>query len=103
MYNSVSDVYLTNPVLSFKLQLNEEYSLLCWMIHHNKKKICSQFINILEFIIENWEYVDFLANEEIYMVLNIIKLAHSKGMTKVNFIYESEKFQTLNENFTKSR
>lgn len=57
----------------------------------------------MRIIIENWQYVDKLPREDMYMVLNILKLARSKGFKCYSPYYNSLKFKEMCEEYTNSR
>lgn len=54
---------LLDPVVYFKMELNERYNRLCYSIRKNKKTIRIVLTSILYLIQEYWEYVDKLSYE----------------------------------------
>lgn len=92
-----------NDILDFRVELNRSYNELCYSIRKNKKQIRTNLSNILSLISSNMDSLEFLSKEELYMALNVIKIARSKGYKKYSSLYNSEIFQKLDESYAKSR
>lgn len=95
---------LLNPVFNFRVELNEGYNDLCYFIRKSwKKNIPIVLTSLLYLIKENWEHVDKLSYEELYMVLNVIKLARSQKNMEAIHLAETDLFRRLNEEYSKLR
>lgn len=92
-----------DSVFAFRIELNKNYSNLCWSIRKQKKSIPMYLRQILYLIEDNWEYVQQVPMEELYMVLNVLKLARSQGYKKYSYMYDSLVFHALDESFMNSR
>lgn len=90
-------------VTFFRQELNKQYSVLSWSIKRDKKFIRHNLAEVLRVISRNIEYLDYLPQEELYMALNVIKLARSQGYEKYKHLYESEIFIKLDESYANSR
>lgn len=95
-------MYMLSPSYRFRIDLNNKYNDLCLAI--KKRRYAKRILqDILIFICNNFEYVNCLSKEELYMVLNCIRLARSEGMREAVNISSSEEYQKLEENYTNSR
>lgn len=94
---------LLHPALHFKVELNGLYNKLCFSIYKSKKSLPLVLNELLYLIQENWEYVDKLPYEELYMVLNVIKLARSQKNSKALRLAATSSFQQMNEEYSKLR
>ena len=92
-----------NNILVFRNELNKMYGDLCWSIKRDKKFIRHNLAEVLRVISKHMEYLEYLPQEELYMALNVIKLARSQGYEKYNQLYESEIFMKLDESYANSR
>lgn len=94
---------LLHPVFRFKVELNGLYNKLCFSIQKSKKSIPVVLNELLCLIQKNWEHVDKLPYEELYMVLNVIKLARSQKNVKALRLAATNLFQQKNEEYSKLR
>lgn len=90
-------------ILVFRDELDKKYTELCWAVKRNKKAIRHYLIETLKVISGNMIYLEDLPKEELYMALNVIKLARSQGYEKYKHLYESEIFIRLDESYANSR
>ena len=94
--------YLLDKNLKFYVELNNLYNQLCYGIKKRKWLIRPTLSKIVLLVEENWEQVYLLSREDMYMVLNCIKLARSAGISEI-LNYNKKEFQKLEENYTNFR
>jgi hypothetical protein len=85
----------------FSKTLNHLYDNLCSIIKTHEGDINIALMIILSFIAAYWEFANEFSKEDLYMVLNALKLARSLDWKEFSFLYDSENFQKLDENYNK--
>lgn len=126
IYNN--DFTFKNKCLDFYVQFRELYNLLCesikrdYEMYYVKKYLDDGFetgeekaqgdkhydiVNILKKMIymlwNCWEYTKVFSKEDLYMIINIVKLAKSEGIRYARNIYLEEEYQKIYRNYTNSR
>lgn len=90
-------------IIEFRTELNQKYSELCFSIKKDKKFIRQNLKNVLTVISWDMDLLEELPSDELYMALNVIRLARSQGYSKYSDLYNSEIFTKLDESYGKSR
>ena len=110
--NYLNNMYLASESFHFMIDLNNCYEDLIRFVHSKKRgrtsldkreyivKCLSKGLNLIK---NNWQYVNGLPKEYLYMVLNIVKLAKSEEFEVAVELYNDEDFQKLQENYVKTR
>ncbi len=110
--NYLNSMYLASDSFRFMIDLNSCYEDLIHLVHSKKRGRASLDKHIyivgclykgLNLIKKNWQYVDGLPKEYLYMVFNIVKLAKSEELEEALELYNDEDFQKLQENYVKTR
>ena len=110
--NYLNSMYLASESFRFMIDLNNCYEDLIRLVHSKKRGRASQ--NKHEYIVgclskglnlikNNWQYVNGLPKECLYMVLNIVNLAKSEEFEEALELYNGEDFHKLQENYVKTR
>lgn len=99
----IKQTELLDKDIAFCNELNRKYDELCFHVRKKKGYFNYYLGDILDFVCGHWEDVDKLPKEDMYMVLNVLKLARNVNMGMYWEYYESEKFQKMCENYTNSR
>ncbi len=110
--NYLNSMYLASDRFHFMIDLNNCYEDLIHLVHSKKRgraswnkreyivKCLSKGLNLIK---NNWQYVNGLPKEYLYMVLNIVKLAKSEEFEEAIELYNGEDFQKLQENYVNVR
>lgn len=90
-------------IIEFRTELNQNYNELCRSIKNDKRLISQNLKKVLDSVFWNIDLLDELPNDELYMALNVIRLARSQDYSSYSSLYNSEIFQKLDESYGKSR
>lgn len=88
---------------SFSEELNNLYSKFCWSIKRNKNFIRHDLDELLRLIANNWDKVPSLPKEDLYIVINALKIAKSENYIWCKGLYDSDVFHELDESYANSR
>ncbi len=108
--NYLNRRYLASDCFCFMVDLNNCYENLIFLVNRKRRGLTNwdkhEYImeclsKGLDLIKTNWQYVNGLSKEYLYMVFNIVKLAKSEELEEALEFYNGEDFQELQENYVK--